>query len=95
MNEIDYLDNFSRNSHNLFYDIILNKGILTKDSTDALTHALVDISKSIKEIYSIIIPKILQNPNENKDFILDLLWDIREEFKHIQYHIDDAKLTEL
>jgi|GEM_PF-2745018 len=92
---INSLEEFRENTHKTFYEILISKEILNQEDAEALEYALQDISESIEEIYSLIIPKILNNSNESKDFILNLLWDIRENFRHIQYHIDDGKLTSL
>jgi hypothetical protein len=83
---------------NLNYSEILHsllKGMNSKtnEEIDSFIHAIVDIEESFLKIYSILIKEILDNQS-NYDLIQDRLWEIREEFRHIDYHINDAKLTE-
>jgi hypothetical protein len=77
------------------FTLIKSRGLLEDGATEATIHALIDISESIEKIYGELIPNILNAPDAGKDDLKDKLWDIREEFRHIQYHIEDAKLTEL
>lgn len=91
----DSLKKFREEEKDVFLNILLNKKLVPVQDAEAIVHALYDISESIEEIYNVIIPKILQQENGSRELLQDLLWDIREEYKHIQYHIDDAKLTEL
>jgi len=75
------------------YKILQSQQIFKDEELDAYVHALVDINDSIDKIYSNYVNDILIN-SENKEAIINAIWDIREEFRHISYHIDDAKLTE-
>ena len=61
---------------------------------DTIVHALTDIEESFKKNYKAIIPNILNQDIEIEE-IQDLLWDVREEFRHIEYHIRDADLLNL
>ena len=74
------------------YFLLKTHQIFKQEELDAYIHALVDIKESINKIYNIYLENILQN-ELNKDVILNNLWDIREEFRHIEYHIKDARLT--
>lgn len=56
--------------------------------TEAITHALADIAESVDKIYTQLLPKLSTNPH-------DILEEIRDEFRHIQYHIHDAELCDL
>jgi len=67
----------------------------SRERIDALVHALVDIAESIEKVYGKIIPKILDEPEIPPEALRERLWEIREEFRHIDYHIHDAKLMEL
>jgi hypothetical protein len=67
----------------------------SRESVDALVHALVDIAESIEKVYGKIIPKILDEPEMASELLRERLWEIREEFRHIDYHIHDAKLMDL
>jgi RNA-binding protein YlmH len=75
------------------YEILKDNKIFQNEELDAYVHALVDIKEGIEKIINIHISDILNNA-QNKEIVKDKLGDIREEFRHIQYHIDDAKLTE-
>jgi len=75
------------------YEILQKNHVFKSEELDAYVHALVDINDSIVKIYGEYLNNILTNP-ENKDAIVNAIWDIREEFRHILYHINDASLTE-
>lgn len=68
-------------------------GIFEKEKLDSFIHSLVDIKASIDEIYNVYIPILLKN--ESGDSLEETIWDIREEFRHISYHIEDANLTDI
>jgi hypothetical protein len=67
---------------------------INEEKNEAIVHALVDIKESFEKIYLDIIPK-LSVEGISEDQVQDLLWDIREEFRHIDYHIKDTDLLEL
>ena len=69
--------------------------IYTTEESDAIVHALLDISESFEKIYTQIIPDIIENERNPLDQLKDKIWDLREEFRHIDYHIHDANLTDL
>jgi len=47
-------------------------------------------------VYSQLVPRLLKALKaEQRDEVLNALWDLREAFRHVDYHIHDAKLTEL
>jgi hypothetical protein len=75
------------------YNILQKHKIYSDKDLDAYIHALVDIKESIDKIYNIYLENITNN-TESKEKIVDSIWDIREEFRHINYHIEDAKLLE-
>ena len=62
---------------------------------EAIVHALTDIAASVEKVYGELLPKLLNEPDMATEALQDTLWDMREEFRHIQYHIDDGKLTDL
>jgi hypothetical protein len=74
-------------------EILRLYNVLSPQETEAFVYALVEISESVSKVYSQIIPAILLA--KGPDALKDKIWDLREEFRHIQYHIDDAKLKEL
>lgn len=75
--------------------LLLSSKLFTKQEVEAIVHALVDISESFEKLYAEIIPNILNSSEFDIDDLKDKIWDVREEFRHIDYHIKDAKLTEL
>ncbi|MGS2764257.1 hypothetical protein [Sinomicrobium sp. M5D2P9] len=75
------------------YPKLKNDKVFKEDSLNSFVHALADIKESVDKIYSKYVPKLL---NEScKEGIEEIIWDIREEFRHIEYHIDDANLTNI
>ena len=81
------------NYSEILHSLLRRMNIKTNEEIDSFIHAIVDIEESFLKIYSIHIKEILDNQS-NYDLIQDRLWEIREEFRHIDYHINDAKLTE-
>lgn len=82
---------------NLFNDKIYPKlkkdTIFNKEKLDAFIHSLADIKESTDKIYNEYIPKLLENRSTEE--LEEVIWDIREEFRHIDYHIKDADLLEI
>lgn len=66
-----------------------------RERADAVVHALVDIEESTRKIYVDLLPELVRSLAESSDAFKDKLWDIREEFRHIAYHLQDAKLADL
>jgi len=83
----------TKNNFNAIYNILKERNIIAHENLESYMHALIDIEESFINIYKIYLDEIIKN-EENTDFIKEKIWDIREEFRHIQYHINDAKLTE-
>lgn len=82
---------------NMFNDKLYPKlekdNIFDKSKLDAFVHSLADIQESMNKVYSKYIPKLLEDKSlENLE---EIVWDIREEFRHIEYHINDADLTNI
>ena len=73
-------------------DVLDGSSVLNRQE---LVYALVEIEESFEKVYSDILPQILAEESIDKDRLRDLLWDIREEFRHIEYHIQDSQVTEL
>jgi hypothetical protein len=70
------------------------QGHFTKLEAESIVHALVDIKESIDKIYKTLIPIILSsNSTSNQAEFQESLWQIREEFRHIDYHIKDSNIT--
>ena len=54
----------------------------------ALAHAFSDLEESFEKFLQNLLPKLIKsNPKE----ICDILLEIGEEFRHIEYHIRDLK----
>jgi len=68
---------------------------LGRERAEALVHALVDIRESMEKIYGTLLPKLIAVLDHSPDEFMDKLWDIREEFRHVDYHIHDSGITEL
>ena len=77
------------------FELIKSHGLLGPEEAEAFIHALNDISESIERIYCELVPNMLNSSIAKDDDLKDKLWDVREEFRHIEYHLKDAKLTEL
>jgi hypothetical protein len=60
-----------------------------------VAHALADIADSLERVYGDLVPEILQDAEAPRDLVQERLWEIREEFRHIDYHIRDGELTDL
>ncbi len=76
-------------------ELLRSRGVLLEAEAEAVAYALLDIAGSTRRVYLDIIPAILDEPNAPLDQLKDRIWNIREEFRHIVYHIHDGKLTEL
>ena len=86
------LKGLTEDDNNILHDVLLRRFHLSDEDTASKLHALNDIIDSINKIYNEVIPKILIE--KDFDTIQDLYWDIREEFRHVDYHIHDANLIE-
>jgi hypothetical protein len=73
---------------------LVRQGI-DREKADALVHALVDIEESVRKIYVDLVPELVRSLDESPDKFKEKLWDIREEFRHVPYHIEDAGLVDL
>ncbi|MEW5744392.1 MAG: hypothetical protein AB1805_02975 [Nitrospirota bacterium] len=73
---------------------LLRPRVYEEKKTETIIHALVDIAVSMKKIYFEILPELKQRQLSDNE-LRDRIWDIREEMRHIEYHIKDASLTEL
>ncbi|OGN60011.1 MAG: hypothetical protein A3F40_03300 [Chlamydiae bacterium RIFCSPHIGHO2_12_FULL_27_8] len=76
------------------YEKIIKKKIYSDEYSEALVYSLMEIEKSLKLVYRELLPILLEN-NFPKDVFIKKLWDIREEFRHIDYHIKDGNLLDL
>jgi len=67
--------------------------IFNKEKLDSFVHSISDIKEAIDKIYNEYLPKLLTE--QSRDSLEDIIWDIREEFRHIDYHIKDANLLDI
>ena len=66
------------------------------EKAESLTHALVDILEEVVGVYGKTIPTILQHKaSAEMEIPQDLVWDIREAFRHIDYHIHESGVLDL
>ena len=77
------------------FGLLVNSGLLPEERAEALVHALVDIGESISKIYGEQLPALLACRPGDAEAIQDKLWDLREEFRHVDYHIHDADFLTL
>ncbi|MDX9947002.1 MAG: hypothetical protein RBS38_06510 [Bacteroidales bacterium] len=79
------------NNDRIVYNVIKKYQIFSEKDLEAYVHALIDIKESVSKITGLLLEV---DDKKNKEEVLDIIWEIREEFRHIDYHIKDAKLTE-
>lgn len=61
-------------------------------AAESIAFAILEIAESAEKIYDVLLPELLAS--QSPDSIREKLWELREEFRHIEYHIQDGKLTE-
>ncbi len=67
----------------------------SEEEAGTLAHALLDVYESVQKVYGSLVPQLLDEHEASRESVRELLWDVREEFRHIDYHIHDAELTDL
>lgn len=72
-----------------FLDFIKRAGRNQEDS-EAWAHALVDIQNSYEIIFNKLLPEVLARTESSRNE-REILWDIREELRHIEYHLNDVE----
>ena len=60
-----------------------------REDSDAWVHAIVDIGESYERIFSTLVPEALDIVTSTRDK-QEIFWDIREELRHIEYHVTDV-----
>ena len=68
---------------------------LLPQRADAVALAPLDIKESAQEIYSNSLPALLEASDGSKRELRERLWELREEFRHIEYHTREGELTGL
>ena len=76
-------------------EIAHSGGLIDDDRRDAIYLALLDITQSLATVYRNIIPQLLGDNAYSEEQIWELFFDLRDEFRHIDYHIHDAELDAL
>lgn len=97
MNSLDPLEEFQARDYAKAYEIVnalYDRRLIAEEHRNALYHALIDITNSIGAIYSAIIPRLLVSLNADEEELRDVLFELRDEFRHIEYHIRDARLAD-
>ena len=77
------------------FNLLEQKSSFKKKEIEALVYGLIEIKASFEKIYDSIIPNMLKISENNTELLQDLLWDLREEFRHVDYHIQDSKVLDL
>lgn len=77
------------------FRLLVERQVLTKEEAEAAVYALLDIAGSVEKVYGELLPKIMSNPDAPIEELKDLIWYIREEFRHIDYHIRDGRILDL
>lgn len=98
MNETDPLSRFLSNNRaesERLVKLLFERKQINEDQRDALYLALIDIAESVQKAYGEIIPAILALQEPDDDALWEAMFDLRSEFRHIDYHIHDASLDEL
>ena len=72
------------------FELIRSQNLMSLEQAEAFAHALHDVFESTEKIFHQIIPGIVQRKALSKED----LWELREEFRHILYHLEEAKLAE-
>lgn len=62
---------------------------------EALVHALVDIRSSLVRVYGELLPELIRDTIRPPEVLRDQLWELREEFRHIEYHLKDGGWADL
>lgn len=83
------MQNFNVSDANRLSGLFVSKGMLSEEA-GTVAHALLDIRESMERIYGELLPAILNGPEVEKSVLEEHLWEIHEEFRHVDYHIHDA-----
>jgi hypothetical protein len=77
-------------------ELLHTKLSLPTDRAESLTHALVDIYESVVQVYGTTLPTILgQTSTISNEVLQDMVWDLRETFRHIDYHVHDSGILDI
>ena len=91
----DKLRRFGVAEANELGGLLVSLGVCSEEQAGTLAHALLDVYESVQKVYGSLVPQLLDEHEASRESVRELLWDVREEFRHIDYHIHDAELTDL
>jgi hypothetical protein len=74
--------------------LLVSLRVSLEEQAGTLAHALLDEYESVQDVYGSLIPQLLGDHEASPESVRELLWDVREQFRYIDYHIHDAELTE-
>lgn len=62
----------------------------SRENAEAWAHAIIDVQESFDKIFNQLLPQAIGIKESDRDS-RELLGDIREEFRHIEYHVQDVE----
>ncbi|MBY0578933.1 MAG: hypothetical protein K2P57_07805 [Burkholderiales bacterium] len=62
----------------------------SQEDSEAWVHALIDIQNSYEVIFNKLLPEVLVRTESSRNE-REILWDIREELRHVEYHLNDVE----
>ena len=92
----DAIHKFRATDSNELYGLLVSRGALPEEEAGTLVHALLDVSESIEKVYCSLVPRLLSvliDQDVDPERLEEVLWDIQDEFRHIDYQIHDAGLA--
>ena len=84
---LDAMREFRATGHERLFELLTRRELVAADESGVVVHALIDIAESIEKVYCRILPTLLSEPEAATEVLKDRFWDIREEFRHIDYHV--------
>ena len=86
---------FTRTNAVELMHILQDREIMSSQQAEAVAYAFLDVFESIGKVYRELLPSLLSDSAAPSDALKERIWDIREEFRDIDYHIHDAALIEM
>jgi len=83
---------FGVSAANKFFDLMISKG-LAEEEAGTVAHTLMDTHESVEKVYGELLSAVPYRPDVEKSVLEERLWEICEEFQHIDYHIHEAGFT--
>jgi len=66
-------------------------GSKTPEEIESIIYTLEEIAEAVEEVYSDLLPQLLDSQLLTPQKIQELFWEIRDQFwLHIDYHVHDA-----